>query len=98
MSYGTLLHLQNIDDLEMKKIVLWNIATPTETAQKLRTMKMTTDQPIAFYNYNYTAVHEAAFDVYPTEQRMKFALGDYANSLPEYTADKLPYKIVKVDS
>ena len=29
---------------------------------------------------------------------MRFALEDYANSLPEYTADKLSYKVVKVDS
>ena len=29
---------------------------------------------------------------------MRFALEDYANSLPEYTADKLSYKIVKIDS
>ena len=29
---------------------------------------------------------------------MMFALEDYANSLPEYTTDKLSYKIVKVDS
>ena len=29
---------------------------------------------------------------------MRFALEDIANSLPEYTADKLSYKIVKVDS
>ena len=92
---------ENIDDLEMKKIVLRNfsdIATPTEAAQKLRTMKMTMDQPIASYNYNYVAVHEAAFDINPSEQRMRFALMDYANSLPKYTADKLYYKIVKVDS
>ena len=75
-----------------------NIATPTEGAQKLRNMKMTRDLPIASYNYNYVAVHEAAFDIHPSEQRMRFALEDYANSLPEYTADKLSYKIVKVDS
>ena len=65
---------ENIDDLEMKKIVLRNfydIATPTEAAQKLRTMKMTTDQPITSYNYNYEAVHEAAFDINPSEQRMQ---------------------------
>ena len=43
-------------------------------------------------------MHEAAFDINPSEQRMRFALEDYANSLPEYTADKLSYKIVKVDS
>ena len=91
---------ENIDDLEMKKVVLRNfsdIATPTEAAQKLRNMRMTLDQPIASYNYNYAAVHEAAFDIHPSEQRMRFAL-DYANSLPEYTADKLSYKIVKVNS
>ena len=85
----------------MKKIVLRNfsdIATPTEATQKLRNMRMTTDQPIASYNYNYVAVHEAAFDINPSEQRMRFALEDYANSLPEYTADKLSYKIVKVNS
>ena len=85
----------------MKKIVLRNfsnIATPTEAAQKLRNMRMTTDQPIASYNYNYAAVHEAVFDINPSEQRMRFALEDYANSLPEYTADKLSYKIVKVNS
>ena len=85
----------NIDDLEMKKVVLRNfsdIATPTEAAQKLRNMKMTSDQPIASYNYNYAAMHEAAFDINPSEQRMRFALEDYANSLPEYTADKLSYK------
>ena len=29
---------------------------------------------------------------------MRFALEDYANSLHKYTADKLSYKIVKVDS
>ena len=75
-----------------------DIATPTDSAQKLRNMKMTPDQPIAFYNYSYTAAHEAAFNINPSEQRMRFALEDYANSLPEYTADKLSYKIVKVDS
>ena len=84
----------------MIKVVLRNfsdIATPMEAAQKLRNMKMTSDQPIASYNYNYAAVHEAAFDINPSEQRMRFALEDYANSLPEYTADKLSYKVVKVD-
>ena len=92
---------ENIDDLEMKNVVLRNfsdIATPMEAAQKLRNMKMTSDQPIASYNYNYAAVHEAAFNINPSEQRMRFALEDYANSLPDYTADKLSYKIVKVDS
>ena len=92
---------ENIDDLEMKKVVLRNfsdIATPMEAAQKLRNMRMTSDQPIASYNYNYAAVHEAAFDIHPSEQRMRFALEDYANSLPKYTADKLSYKIVKVNS
>ena len=29
---------------------------------------------------------------------MRFVLEDYANSLPEYTGDKLSYKIVKVNS
>ena len=62
---------ENIDDLEMKKVVLRNfsdIATPTKAAQKLRNMKMTSDHPIASYNYNYAAVHEAAFDINPSEQ------------------------------
>ena len=59
---------------------------------------MTSKQPIASYNYNYASVHEAAFDINPSEQRMRFALEDYANSLPEYTADKLSIKLVKVDS
>ena len=92
---------ENINDLEMKIVVLRNfsdIATPMEAAQKLRNVKMTSDQPIASYNYNYAVVHEAAFDINPSEQRMRFALEDYANSLPEYTADKLSYKIVKADS
>ena len=92
---------ETIDNLEMNKVVLRNfsdIATPTEAAQKLRNMKMTPEQPIASYNYNYAAVHKAAFDINLSEQRMRFALEDYANSLPEYTADKLSYKIVKVDS
>ena len=59
---------ENIDDLEMKKVVLRNfsnIATPTEAVQKLRNMRMTSDQTIASYNYNYAAVHEAAFDIHP---------------------------------
>ena len=91
---------ENIDNLEMKKLVLRSfsdIATPMEAVQKLRNIKMTSDQPITSYN-NYTAVHEAAFNINPSEQRMRFALEDYANSLPEYTADKLSYKIVKIDS
>ena len=54
-------------------------------------MKMTLDQPIASYNYNYALVQEAAFNINPSEQRMRFAFKDYANSLPEYTADKLSY-------
>ena len=85
----------------MKKVVLRNfsnIATPTEAAQKLSNMKMTLDQPITSCNYNHMVVHEAAFDINPSEQRMRFALEDYANSLPEYTADKLSYKIVKINS
>ena len=92
---------ENINNLKMKKIVLRNfsdIAAPSEVAQNLRTMKMTMDQPIASYNYNYAAVHEAAFAFNPSEQGMRFALEDYANSPPEYTADKLSYKIVKVNS
>ena len=92
---------ENIDDLEMKKIVLRNlsnIATPMEAAQKLRNMRMTSDQPIASYNYNYAAVHKATFNIHPSEQSMRFALEDYVNSLPEYAADKLSYKIVKIDS
>ena len=56
---------------------------------------MTSDQSIASYNYNYAAVHEAAFDIHSSEQKMRFALEDYANSLPKYT---ISYKIVKVDS
>ena len=59
---------------------------------------MTSDQPIASYNYSYAAVNEAAFVIHPSEQRMRSALEEYANSLPEYTADKLSYKIVKIDS
>ena len=85
----------------MKKVVLRNfsdIATPTEAAQKLRNMKITSDQPIALYNYNYAVVHKATFNINPLEQRMKNALEDYANSLLKYTVDKLSYKIVKVDS
>ena len=85
----------------MKKVVLRNfsdIPTPMEAAQKLRNMKMTSDQPITSYNYNYVAVDEAALDINPSEQRMRFALEDYANCLPEYTADKLSYKIVKANS
>ena len=61
---------ENIDDLEMKKVILRkfsDIATPTEAVQKLRNMNMTSDQPIASYNYNYAAVHEAAFDINPLE-------------------------------
>ena len=52
---------------------------------------MTSDQPTASYKYNYTAVHEAAFDIIPSEQRMRFALEDYVNSLLSNTADKLSY-------
>ena len=42
---------ENIDDLEMKKVVLRNFsdtATPTEAAQKLRNMRMTSDQCHSF--------------------------------------------------
>ena len=91
----------SIEDLELKKVILRNfsdIVTPTEAAQKLRTMRMSIDQPIASYNYYYVAVHEAAFDITPDKQYMRFALEDYANSLPEYTAGKLTSKIVKADS
>ena len=51
----------------MKKVALRNfsdIATPTEATQKLRNMRMTSDQHIASYNYNYAAVHKAAFDIH----------------------------------
>ena len=56
------------------------------------------DQPIASYNYYYAAVHEDAFDITPDKQYMRFALEDYANSLPAYTAGKLTSKIVKANS
>ena len=87
-----------LEKIEVYEEVFSDIATPTEAAQKLRNMRRTSDQPIASYNYNYAAVHKATFDIHPSEQRMRFALEDYANSLPEYTADKLSYKILKIDS
>ena len=91
----------NIADLELKKVVPRNfsdIATPTEAAQKLISMRMSTNQPIASYNYYSAAVHEVAFDITLNKQFMRFALEDYANSLPEYTAGKLTDKLVKVNS
>ena len=57
---------KDISDLELKQIILQNfsdIATPSEAAQKLRTMQMKTDQPIRSHNYYFTAVHEAAFGI-----------------------------------
>ena len=92
---------ENIEGLELKQVVLQNfsdIATPSEVTQKLRSMRMSTDQPIGTYNYYYAAVHEAAFEIKPEQQCMRFALEDYANSLPEYTAGKLIDKIVKRNS
>ena len=51
------------------------------------------------YNHYYAAVHEAAFEIKPDQQRMRFALEDYANSLPKYTAGKAYCnKIVKRNS
>ena len=92
---------KNISDLELKQIILQNfsdIATPSEAAQKLRTMQIKTDQPIRSHNYYFTAVHEAAFGIKPEDQKMRFVFEDYANSLPEFTANKLMDKIVKSNS
>ena len=92
---------KDISDLELKQIILQNfsdIATPLEAAQKLRTMQMKADQPIRSHNYYFTAVHEAAFGIKPEDQKMRFAFEDYANSLPEFTANKLMDKIVKSNS
>ena len=92
---------KDISDLELKQIILQNfsdIATPSEAAQKLRTMQMKTDQPIRSHNYYFTAVHEAAFGIKPEDQKMRFVFEDYANSLPEFTANKLMDKIVKSNS
>ena len=92
---------ENIEDLELKQVILQNfsdIATRSEAAQKLRTMRMSTEQPFRSYNYYYAAVHEAAFEITPDKQFMRFALEDYTNSLPKYTAGKLSDKIVKRNS
>ena len=92
---------KDISDLELKQIILQNfsdIATPSEAAQKLRTMQMKTDQPIRSHNYYFNAVHEAAFGIKPEDQKMRFVFEDYANSLPEFTANKLMDKIVKSNS
>ena len=92
---------KDISDLELKQIILQNfsdIATPSEAAQKLRTMQMKTDQPIRSHNYYFTAVHKAAFGIKPEDQKMRFVFEDYANSLPEFTANKLIDKIVKSNS
>ena len=89
------------EDQELKKIILQNfsdIATQTEAMEKLREMKMPTEQPILSYNSYYAEVHEAAFDMIPEQQHMRFALESYTNFLPEYTARKLSSKIVKKDS
>ena len=59
---------------------------------------MSPDQPIRSYNYYFTAIHEIAFGKEPEKQDMRFVLEDYANSLPEYTANKLIDKVVKRDS
>ena len=92
---------KDISDLELKQIILQNfsdIATPSEAAQKLRTMQMKAEQPIRAHNYYFSAVHEAAFGIKPEDQRMRFVFEDYANSLPEFTANKLIDKIVKSNS
>ena len=92
---------KDISELKLKQIILQNfsdIATPSEAAQKLRTMQMKTDQPIRSHNYYFTAVHKAAFGIKPEDQKMRFVFEDYANSLPEFTANKLMDKIVKSNS
>ena len=91
----------DIKDLELKQVILANfsdISTPSEAAQKLRTMRMNPDQPIRTYNHYFTAVHEIAYGRTPEKQDMRIVLEDYANSLPEYTANKLSDKIVKENS
>ena len=91
----------NIKDLELKQVILANfsdISTSSEAAQKLRTMRMSPDQPIRSYNHYFTVIHEIAYGRTPEKQDMRIVLEDYANSLPEYTANKLSDKIVKENS
>ena len=91
----------DIGEMELKQVILRNlsnIATPSEADNKLREMRMSPDQPIASFNYYYSAVHKAAFEITPEQQFMRTAREDYANSLPEYTASKLINKMVKANS
>ena len=91
----------DIKDLELKQVILANfsdISTPSEAAQKLRTIRMSPDQPIRSYNHHFTAIHEIAYGRTPEKQDMRIVLEDYANSLPEYTVNKLIDKVVKENS
>ena len=91
----------DIKDLELKQVILANfsdISTPSEAAQKLRIMRINPDQPIRTYNHHFTAIHKIAYGRTPEKQDMRIVLEDYANSLPEYTANKLSDKIVKENS
>ena len=91
----------DMKDLELKQVILANfsdISTPSEAAQKLRTIRMSPDQPIRSYNHHFTAIHEIAYGRTPEKQDMRIVLEDYANSPPEYTANKLIDKVVKENS
>ena len=88
----------NTENQELKKIIFQNfsdIATAIEAAEKLKAMRMPTEQPIVYYNNYYAAVHKATFDLTLDQQCLWFTLEDYTNTLPEYTARKLSGKIVK---
>ena len=51
-------------DLELKKAVLEkfsDMGTPSEATQKLRTMRMDKNTPIASWNHKWTTIHEIAY-------------------------------------
>ena len=59
---------------------------------------MEMDEVLPLHNTCWTAVHELAFGCTPKQQCSPYIILDYANSLPEYTADKLNRRISHKDS
>ena len=88
-------------DEQVKKMILEhfsNVGTKQEAYHYLRRMKLEDDELLIAHNTEYAAVHEATYGITPENQTDQTALTNYANTLSEYTSNKLIKKIFRPDT
>ena len=78
-------------DDDIKNVILTNysdIPSTTEAAMRLKSMQISTTEPLVTCNHRYEAIHRVGFGLSPSGQYNKTIIIEYAKKLPQNARDK----------